>query len=318
MHVLEYHTMWLVRSEEISQHGEYPGSRSVEKLLNNGIVILDKWSGPTSHDATATVKKLFGIKKAGHSGTLDPQVSGILPIALGNATKAMPLLQRLDKEYVGVMKVHKDNNIAELRAAAKKFIGSIEQTPPVRSAVKREKRRRNVYAFDILEKDGRNALFAIKCEAGTYVRKIVHDLGMQIGGSHMTELRRISVGTFHEKRCVRMQDLALAYRAWKENGDEKIRELVLPVEAAAENAKKIIVKDSAVYSIARGSPLYAGGISKAEDNVMLSDRIAILTLRGELVAIGTALLPSEQMIKGKKFACRIDRVIIDQLVYPKM
>lgn len=310
--------MWLTRNEEISHHGEYPGSRSIEKLLNNGIVFLDKWCGPTSHDVTSTVKKTLGLNKAGHAGTLDPMVSGMLPIVLGNATKAMPLLQKLDKEYMGIMKLHKNVSKNEIKKEAKNFVGRVEQTPPVRSAVKREKRKRLVYSFDIIEKEKKDVLFKIKCEAGLYVRKLVHDLGNKLGGAHMSELRRISVGTFRESRCIRMQQLAAAYYDWKENGDEKIREFVLPVEVATENVKKIIIKDSAVYAIAHGSPLYSGGVVKAEEGIKPLERIAILTLRGELAAIGSACVESSEMVKSKKMATNVDRVIIDQRLYPKM
>src|SRR3989344_6057806 len=98
---------FIVRSAEISKYGQYPGSRSVEELLSNGIIILDKWQGPTSHDVASIVKKVLGRAKSGHAGTLDPMVSGILVIALDNACKVLPALQKQDKEYVGVMHLHK-------------------------------------------------------------------------------------------------------------------------------------------------------------------------------------------------------------------
>ena len=309
---------FLVKSEDISCHGEYPGSRPIDKLIRNGLIVLDKWTGPTSHDVSSQVKKIFGLKKVGHAGTLDPQVTGVLPVMLENSVKVMPALQKQDKEYVGIMKLHKDTEEEKFRDVAKKFVGSITQMPPVRSAVARKERKRTVYSFDVLEKNGRDALFRTCVEAGTYIRAICHTIGKEIGGAHMSELRRTRAGRFVEQQAVKMQDVVDAYVEWKENGDERIRELVLPVEAATENAKKIIVKDSAVYSIARGSPLYAGGISKAEEGIALGERIALLTLRGELAAIGVAQLPSGQMIKGKKLAVRIDRVIIDQSIYPKM
>src|SRR5688572_8153424 len=126
---------FLTKSDEISSHGKYPGHRTIEELLHSGIIILDKWPGPTSHDVAATVKKTLKLGKVGHGGTLDPAVSGVLPITLDNACKVIPALQHLDKEYVGIMRAHKDVSLSEVRKAASNFIGKIKQTPPKRSAV---------------------------------------------------------------------------------------------------------------------------------------------------------------------------------------
>lgn len=309
---------FLIKSHDISQFGRYPGARPIEQLLQNGVVLLDKWQGPTSRDVASTVKKILGVNKSGHSGTLDPSVSGVLPICLDNATKVMPALQGLDKEYIGIMRLHKDVPKSELEKAVKKFIGKIKQTPPVRSAVVRKEREREVYSFDILEVEGRDVLFRIACQAGTYVRLVCHQIGKEIGGANMTELRRTKVGRFDESKLVRMENLADAYHNWKENGDEHIRDLVLPVEAAIEHLPKIIIKDSAVYAVASGSPLYTGGISRLSKGIVPGELVAIFTLRGELVALGTAKMTTDEMAKKKGFAVKVDRVVIDKATYPKM
>ncbi|MBI2076200.1 MAG: RNA-guided pseudouridylation complex pseudouridine synthase subunit Cbf5 [Candidatus Aenigmarchaeota archaeon] len=305
---------FLVKSADIPnlEYGKYPGSRSVEELIRNGIIILDKWCGPTSHDVAATVKKLFGLKKTGNSGTLDPAVSGILPITLENACKVIPALQHLDKEYVGVMHLHKDVTDEKLNQAIKKFVGQIIQLPPVRSAVARRERKRNIYSFKMLDRKGKDAVFQVSCEAGTYIRKLISDLGRDIGGAHMAELRRIRVGRFAEP--VRIQDVVDAYHLWKEGGDESIRDFVLPVEAAVEHLGKIIIKDSAVSAVANGSPLYTGGISRIQKNIQKDDLVAILTLKGELVALAKAVATSEEMLK-KGLAAKIDRVIMEKGIY---
>ncbi|MCX6816007.1 MAG: RNA-guided pseudouridylation complex pseudouridine synthase subunit Cbf5 [Candidatus Aenigmarchaeota archaeon] len=309
---------FLVRSEDLpGGYGQYPGSRSVEDLLKNGVIILDKWPGPTSRDVTATVKKILNLNKTGHAGTLDPAVSGVLPICLENACKVMPALQKQDKEYVGVMRLHKDVGEADLRKAVDKFVGKIRQRPPVRSAVARRMRERNVYSFQILDKIGRDVLFRIACEAGTYVRVICHQIGQQIGGANMAELRRTKAGAFGEDKCTRIQDVVDAYHEWKENGDKKIRDYILPVEAGVEHLLKIIIKDSAVYSIAAGSPLYSNGISKISKEIITNDMIAILTLKGELVALAKANMDAEDMLRKKGIAAKTDRVIIDRMIYPK-
>ncbi len=309
---------WLIKSEEISQHGEYPGRRPIEKLIRNGMIILDKWQGPTSHDVSSQTKKVLGIEKAGHAGTLDPQVSGVLPILLGNAVKLMPALQRQDKEYVGIMKLHKDVSEEDLVKAAKKQIGDVRQLPPVRSAVARKERTRKIKYFDILERKGRDVLFKIGCEAGTYVRVVCHSIGKDVGGAHMSELRRTNAGRFTEKEAVRMQDLADAYHDWKESGSEEIRKIILPPEEAVEHLRKIIIKDSAVYSVSSGSPLYSQGISRIQKGIISGELIAVLTLKGELVSLSKASMSSEEMLNKKGIAAKTDRVIIEKGLYQKM
>ncbi len=309
---------FLVRSYDMpTNYGEYPGRRKVEDLIKNGIIVLDKWPGPTSHDVAATVKKILNLKKVGHSGTLDPQVSGVLPITLDNACKVIPALQGLDKAYVGIMHMHKDVRDKELRSAVRRFIGTIQQRPPVRSAVARKVRARTVYDFKILERDGRDVLFHVSCQAGTYIRVICHDIGMLVGGAHMAELRRTDVGRFNEQVAVKIQDVADAYHYWKENGEEKIRDYVLPVEYAIEHLGKIIVKDSAVHSIASGTAVYSVGVSKVTNGINIGDLVAILTLKGELVALAKAAMDAEDMVNKKGPAAKTDRVIIDKNLYPK-
>ncbi len=309
---------FLLKSEEIPNpdYGKYPGSRTVDELLHNGFIILDKWAGPTSHSVAACLKELLCLDKVGHSGTLDPNVSGVLPVTLENACKVIPALQKLEKEYVGVMHLHKDVSDKELEKAIKKFTGSILQKPPVRSAVARIERKRRVYSFEIIDKKERDVAFRVNCEAGTYIRKLVSDVGSKIGGAHMSELRRTRVGRFDESKAVKIQDLADSYHYWKENKDESIREFVLPVEAAIEHLKKIIVKDSSVRSIASGSPLYTGGISRIQKGIEKNDMVALLSLKGELIALARANMKSRDMLK-KGLAAKTDRVIMKD-TYPKM
>ncbi|MBI4019405.1 MAG: RNA-guided pseudouridylation complex pseudouridine synthase subunit Cbf5 [Candidatus Aenigmarchaeota archaeon] len=306
---------FIIRSAELPRYGKYPGARPIEDLLENGIVVLDKWQGPTSHDVASMVKNVLGRTKTGHGGTLDPMVSGVLVITLDNACKVIPALQGQDKEYVGIMRLHRDVTENELLGAVNKFIGEITQRPPVRSAVLRRERKRKVYSFEIIEHNERDVLFRVRCEAGTYVRVLCHKIGELLGGAHMKELRRISAGRFTEADTVRIHDIADAYIDWKEKGSEEIRNYVLPVEAAAEHLGKIIIKDSAVYSVANGSPLYSTGISRIEDGIKKDDMVAILTLRGEFVALGYSQIDGTDTRKG--IAAKIDRVIMKQ-PYPKI
>lgn len=311
---------WLIKSDEepIEGFGKKPEDRTIEENLKNGFIILDKWQGPTSHDVVATVKKILGLNKTGHAGTLDPQVSGVLLVTLENACKVIPALQGLDKEYVGIMHMHKDVDVKKLSAIVKKFVGDVRQKPPVRSAVVRKERMRRIRSLHILEINGKDILFRVSCEAGTYIRVLCHDIGKQLGGAHMSELRRTKAGPFGEEKAAKMQDLADAYVFWKESGDEKIRDYVLPVEAAVDHIKKVVIKDSAVFSIVGGTPLYTQGICKIQQGIEKDDLVAIMTLKDELAALAKANMSSDEMMHRRGLAAKTDRVIMEKGVYPKM
>jgi len=300
--------MWIEKSSYAFRYGKKPEERSIEELLKNGFIVLDKWAGPTSHDVVATVKKILERKKAGHTGTLDPQVTGVLPIFLDNACKAVPVLHGADKEYVGIMHLHKDVADEELEKAVKKYTGKIEQKPPVRSAVKREKRKREIFSFEILDRKERDVVFRVSCEAGTYIRVLCHQIGSEIGGAHMKELRRIRAGPFSEEEAVRSQDLADAYIYWKE-GREDIRNFVKPVEYALRDTKKIIIKDSAIEKIMNGAPLYYSGVCKFSKGIKKNSLVAIMSGKGELVALAKANFDDD--IKSG-VAAKPDRVIMSR------
>lgn len=176
--------------------------------MNRGFVILDKPAGMTSFEACDAARKKLGAKKAGHAGTLDPNVTGILVIALNEAVKTMPLFNRLDKRYIGTAHLHKDIKEDKLKEAMKKFVGKIIQLPPRKSRVKRQERERTIYDFRIIGKDEKNFAFTVHCEAGTYIRKLIHDLGQEFGGAHMTQLRRIEQGPFKEKEAITLENLS--------------------------------------------------------------------------------------------------------------
>ncbi|MCD6367583.1 MAG: RNA-guided pseudouridylation complex pseudouridine synthase subunit Cbf5 [Candidatus Aenigmarchaeota archaeon] len=313
---------FFVKYEEISDpnYGSYPGSRSVEELINNSVVIIDKPPGPTSHQVVTWVRNILGSKKAGHSGTLDPGVTGVLVVTLGKACKIMPALMGLDKEYIALMELHDDVQEDLLEEVLEKFTGKIKQIPPRKSAVKRKIRVREIYEIKILEREGRRVLMDIKCQKGTYIRKLIHDIGKKLGcGAHMRELRRIKVGPFGEDIAVRLQDLKDAYVMWKENGDTKIKEYLRPVEFGVEHLKKVIVKDSAVNALANGAPLGIGGISRIEEGITPDEMVAIFTEKGELLGLGYASMSTEEAMKKRHgLFAKIDTVMMDKDTYPKM
>jgi H/ACA ribonucleoprotein complex subunit 4 len=304
-------TDFLIREESTGAFGRAPGERTVDELLKNGFLVLDKWQGPTSRDVVDAVKKLLGLKQAGHAGTLDPNVSGVLPITLENACKVIPALQGLDKEYVGVMRLHCEVDQETLESAMKKFIGEIVQKPPVRSAVARRERKRKIYEMEILDRNGRDVCVHVKCEAGTYIRKLFDDIGKQIGGAHMKELRRIGAGPFGEKDAHTMHELADSFAEWKKKRDETLlRKIILPVESAIPHVKKIFIKDSAITSVLNGSPVFAGGLSQAQKGIEKNELIAVMSLKAELIALARANMSSEDMLSKSGLAAKTDRVVM--------
>ena len=296
--------------------GKYPKDRSVEELLSYGIVNINKSAGPTSHQIVDFVKSSLEIKKAGHSGTLDPGVTGVLPIALEKATRITNVLLKAGKEYVGLMYLHKDVDEERLNEVIKEFVGEVEQLPPLRSAVKREKRKRNVYYFKILEKEGRNVLFKVGCEAGTYIRRICDDTGKKLGtGAHMKELIRTKVAGFTNENWCSLQDLSDAFVLYKGGNEREIRKLIFNVEKAVEFLPKIWVVDSAVDSICHGANLNVPGISKLNE-FNEKEITALMTLKDELIGLGETRMNSKDVLeKEKGMAVKTSKVFMERKVY---
>jgi len=296
-----------------------PEERKTEEIINYGIVNINKPQGPTSHQVSDYVQKILSINKSGHSGTLDPNVTGLLPIALGRATRIVQVLLVSGKEYIGIMHLHKDVDEKKLKETIKKyFTGKIRQIPPLRSSVKRVERTREIYYFDILEKDEKDVLFIIGCQAGTYIRKICFDLGKKLKvGAHMQELRRTKAGPFNESTLFTLQDLIDAYHYSKnEDNDKFITKIIQPMENAIKHMPKIWVFDTTVDSLCHGADLNVPGISKLNNKIKANDPVAVMTLKDELVALGTAKMDSEEIIKKEKgLAVKTDKVFMEIGVY---
>ncbi len=257
----------------------------------------------------------------GHSGTLDPNVTGVLPATIENATKIIPVLLKSGKEYVAIMRIHTKIDKKRISDVINSFVGKIRQMPPVKSAVKRVLRERNIYSLEILEIDGQDVLFKTSVEAGTYIRTLCSDIGKSLGTkAHMQELRRTRAGPFTEDKCVILHDVKDAYEFWAESGEEKyLREAIKPLEFGVAHIKKIIIKDSAVSAVAHGAQLHVGGISKFERGITKEETIAIMSLKGELVALGISEMDSKDMeFKRAGVAANASRIVIGADVYPKM
>ena len=306
---------FFVKSDEVSiaEYGKYPGARTEREMLQNGIIILDKPSGPTSHQVDAWIKDMLGVDKASHGGTLDPRVTGVLVIVLENATKLMPIILASDKEYVALINLHKEVDKDKIMKVLKKFIGKVKQLPPKKSAVARRIRKRQIYYLDVIEISKRNILIRVGCEAGTYIRRLADDIGKELGtGAHLQELRRTKSGMFTEDQVITMQDLSDAL------AEGRLKDVVLPMEKILEGTKTVIIKDSAVDAVCNGAPLSSGGLSKIEEGIEKGDWTGMLTLKGEIVAIGKASMTSAEMKRKKGIAVKTDRVLMKKGTYPKM
>ena len=304
-----------------SQHGVEPEDRPIKDYLRKGIVIIDKPRGPTSHQISAWVRNMAGAEKAGHGGTLDPNVSGVLPIAFDDSLKALQVLLLDTKEYIVVMRMHGLADRKALDAVFKEFTTALYQTPPVRSAVKRERRIRTVHEMEIIEIKGLNVLFRAVCESGTYIRTLCVDMGDALSvGAHMQELRRSRTATFDESQLVKMQDLKDAFVAYEEDGDEKpLRSIIKPFEKMLDHLPKVYVKDSAVDAICHGADVAVPGIKKIEGSFDKGEIVAIFTQKGEGIAIGESKMHANNIMEAKKgSAINLQRVFMTPGTYPKL
>ena len=233
-------------------------SKSINELLEFGIINIDKSSGPTSFNVSDFVRKTLGLRKTSHFGTLDPKVTGVLPIALNRACKLTGYFLGEDKEYIGIMRLHEDVSLEKVEEAIKeKFLGKIIQMPPVKSRVKRQNREREIKDFELFEKDDKNVLFRVECQGGTYIRKLLHDLGEELNvGAHMLELRRIRAGIFKEKSIVNLYDFEKAVNEYKKGNEKLLREIIIPGEIVSEVYGVVEIKKDNLKSILTGKPIY--------------------------------------------------------------
>jgi len=298
-------------AKEKHEAGKKPSERTVEELLDYGVVPIDKPCGPTSHEVSAHVRRILGVAKSGHSGTLDPDVSGVLPVVIGNACKVATVMLKEGKEYVCVLRLNAPVSREDLEAALARFRGKIYQRPPEASAVKRELRVREIYELELLEHEGEWVLFRAAVQHGTYIRKLCTDIGEVLGvGGVMAELRRTRAGGFTEEECFTLQALSDAVWLYKERKDEKeIRRIVRPVEDAVK-LKRVVVSDGALHPITTGANLAIPGILSLDEGIAKEELVQVMTGKGELVCLARAFFTTEEIL-GKKngIAFDVERVI---------
>ena len=306
-------------SETDGSFGRKPEERTVEELIGCGIINLDKPSGPSSHQTSAYVKQILGIAKSGHSGTLDPKVTGVLPVALGKATRIAEVLLTSGKEYVCLMQLHRDVEEEKIRKTCGEFVGRIKQLPPVKSAVVRRIRERKIHYLEILDVEERFVLFRVGCQAGTYIRKLVSDIGSRMGGAHMLELRRTKAGPFSEENSFTLQDVKDALHFYREEGNDRfIRKAVQPIEAATRHLPRVWAADNAIDSVCHGSNLKAPGVGRLESGFRKGDTVVVMSLKGELVCYGIAGMDASRIHRSQMgVAVKPDAVFMAPGTYPK-
>jgi len=263
----------------------------------SGLIVIDKPRGPSSHQVTAWVSRMLGCH-AGHSGTLDPQVSGVLLIMLGNAVRLAPLLLQHEKEYICLMRLQADVGREQLERTLQDFTGRIYQRPPRKSAVKRNLRIRTIQSIEILGIGGRLVLFRVRCDAGTYIRSLCHHIGLALGtGAHMQELRRSRSGPFSEQRSHTLQDLSDACAKALGGDTAALHSMILSVDEAIPGLPKVVIRDSAIDAICHGARLAAVGITRC-DAFRKDDTVAVLSQNGEVVCLGKGLVSSSRFRPG--------------------
>ncbi len=255
----------------------------------NGIIIIDKPMGRTSHDMVYVMRKLTGIKKVGHTGTLDPMATGVLPVCIGNATKVADMLTLSDKRYIAELVLGKTTDTQdadgkvltecevncteeEIRATVMSFVGEIEQIPPMYSAIKqngkklyelarqgieveRKSRMITINSIDILKIDGVRVTIDVFCSKGTYIRTLCEDIGKKLHvGAYMNTLRRIKTGPFTIEESHTVDELKIL----KENG--QLESVMIPVDRMFEGYPKITLNPKQVKSVTNGMAMTYKGI----------------------------------------------------------
>ena len=262
------------------------------------IVIIDKPRGPSSHQVTAWAGEILGAD-VGHSGTLDPAVSGVLVVMTGKAVRLAPLLLKEEKEYVCLMRLHGPAVAGKISESFEEFTGRIYQRPPKKSAVARNLRIRTIRELELLDMQDRLILFRVVCDAGTYIRTLCHHLGLYLGcGAHMQELRRTRSGRFDEKMAHTLQDL-LDARLLADQGDRsELDNMLLPPEHALGGEEGIVVRDTAVDALCHGAALSGVGILRMPP-FRKGELVTVWTRRGELICLGETLVSSEKAAPGE-------------------
>ncbi|MGL5694016.1 MAG: tRNA pseudouridine(55) synthase TruB [Peptostreptococcaceae bacterium] len=285
----------------------------------NKIINILKPTGMTSHDVVSRVRRILNTKKVGHTGTLDPDASGVLPICIGKATKVSELILNKDKSYICeltlgmttdtydssgvIVKRVADFKVDEndIRKAFKTQVGEIEQLPPIYSALKvngkkmcdlarsgkadeivLKKRKINIKELNILSINDNKIMFYVKCSKGTYVRSICHDIGEILGcGGHMSFLLRTSSGRFNLENSITLEELE------EFNLNKILENHLYDIDYVLNNFKEVILKSSAVKYYSNGGIIDSKRFST--DNINEDDEFVRVYSEGDFLGVGKLL-----------------------------
>ncbi|KAK4190676.1 Centromere/microtubule-binding protein cbf5 [Podospora australis] len=328
--------------------GSEPLKRDIKSYVSSGVINLDKPSNPSSHEVVAWLKRMLRVEKTGHSGTLDPKVTGCLSmffplpffliaglnwlirlrtvVCIDRATRLVKAQQGAGKEYVAVIRLHDKvpGGAAAFSQALELLTGALFQRPPLISAVKRQLRIRTIYESKALEFDNDRHLgiFWVSCEAGTYIRTLCVHLGLLLGvGAHMQELRRVRSGVMSETNgsLVTLHDVLDAQWQYDNHQDETaLRKVIQPLETLLCNYPRLIVKDSAVNAVCYGAKLMLPGLLRYDPGINVGAEVVLVTTKGEAIAIGYAQMGSIEMSTcDHGVVAKVKRCIMERDLYPR-
>ena len=304
--------------------GWSPTSRPLNELKRYGVINLDKPSNPSSHEVVAWVKRILKVDKTGHSGTLDPKVTGCLITCINNATRLVKAQQSAGKEYVAVVKLHQHmEKVKQVEKALLSLTGPVFQRPPLISAVKKELRVRTIYESKLLDYDEKRdmGIFWVSCEAGTYVRTLCVHIGYILGcGAHMQELRRVRSGALKEDdTMVTMHDIKDAQWHFEKFGSETyLRRVIMPLEILLVQHPRVVIKDTSVNAICYGAQLMLPGVLRYDSGIEVGREIVLMTTKGEAIAIAIAQMTTSTIATcDHGIVARTKRVIMERDVYER-
>lgn len=315
-------------------NGYEPLKRPMREYLKYGVINLDKTAGPSSHEVVAWIRRILDVEKTGHSGTLDPGVTGCLLVCLDRATRLVKSQQLMGKEYVCVIQFKDMSGLADeafrkdfavrLRQALETLQCAQLQLPPKEGcAVKRQLRVREIYALDLLELNMKTGQAVLKasCQAGTYMRTLCVHIGLLMGReAYMLELRRVRSGALTEStNMVTLHDVLDSFWCWKHLGDESyLRKVVMPLEYLLRSHKRIFVKDSAINALTYGAPLHIQGVLRYDPGITIGDTVVLASTKGEAVALGTAAMGAVDIMGlSHGIVSKVKRVIMDRDLYDR-
>ncbi|KAI0068420.1 putative rRNA pseudouridine synthase [Artomyces pyxidatus] len=324
--LLKNYDKLLVRSSHFTPipSGCSPLKRDIATYIKSGVINLDKPSNPSSHEVVAWLRRILRSEKTGHSGTLDPKVTGCLIVCIDRATRLVKSQQGAGKEYVCVLRLHSAlPDPTALPRSLETLTGALFQRPPLISAVKRQLRIRTIHESKLLEVDDKRnlAVFWVSCEAGTYIRTLCVHLGLILGvGGHMQELRRVRSGALSENDdMVTMHDVLDAQWTYDNTRDESyLRRVIRPLECLLVGYKRIVVKDSAVNAVCYGAKLMIPGLLRYEADISVHEEVVLMTTKGEAIALAIALMSTVELATcDHGVVAKVKRCIMERDTYPR-